>query len=259
MTRNHKKRTYANNNSANASDGEYITRSISESETDRSEQNSSIEDNLLSETNQLSALLKRLETLEKLQATNNKINNRRIEPILDDTNNNISKKKQRKKNSKTNKRNHKDDSSSETESTSNEDSIESLRLMITAKYEKSVPEYCKISENKKNEIIRRVKVTRTPSPENHTRSITDSCTTSVSCIPLTTLQQPNANEVQDISSDYTNEASETPSKKPQNSGYSHMLHSNNNPVKKATEAKTQSNDLVNETTEASNIKNNAKK
>ncbi|CAG8570817.1 872_t:CDS:2 [Cetraspora pellucida] len=166
---------------------------------------------------------------------------------------------------------------------------ELLRLMITAKYEKSVSKYRKISENEKNEIIRSVigdtekrkmnshlsynskknnnkEVTRTPSPENHTRSITDSGTTSVSRIPLTTLQQPNANEVQDISSDYTNKASETPSKKFQNSGYSHMLRSkihtktqSNNPVKKATEAKTRSNDLVNETTEASNIKNNAKK
>ncbi|CAG8585566.1 10135_t:CDS:2, partial [Racocetra fulgida] len=118
---------------------------------------------------------------------------------------------------------------------------ESLRLMITAKYEKSIPEYRKILENEKNEIIRRVKVTRTPSPENRTRLITDSGTTSVSCTPLTTLQQPNANEVQDIiSSDSTNEALETPSKKLQNSGCSRI----NNPVKKATEAKTRSNDLV---------------
>ncbi|CAG8665101.1 10526_t:CDS:2, partial [Racocetra persica] len=83
-------------------------------------------------------------------------------------------------------------------------------------------------------LVTSVKVTRTPSPENCTRLITDSGTTSVSRIPLTT-QQPNANEVQDISSDYTNEASETP------------------------KAKTRSNDLVNETTEASNIKNNAKR
>ncbi|CAG8754910.1 13049_t:CDS:1, partial [Racocetra fulgida] len=82
---------------ANASNGEDITRSISESETDRSKQNSSIEDILLSETNQLSALLKQLETLEKLQATNNKINNQRIKLIPDNTNNNISKKKKRKK------------------------------------------------------------------------------------------------------------------------------------------------------------------
>ncbi|CAG8724932.1 9233_t:CDS:2, partial [Racocetra fulgida] len=85
-------------------------------------------------------------------------------------------------------------------------------------------------------------VTRTPSPENRTRSITDSGTTSVSRTPLTTLQQPNANEVQDIISlDSTNEALETPSKKLQNSGRSRI------------------NDLVNKTTEAANIKNNAKK
>ncbi|CAG8736287.1 2412_t:CDS:2, partial [Dentiscutata erythropus] len=228
MTCNNKKKTYANNNSANTSDGEDITWSILEFETERSEQN--FKDNRLSETNQLS-------------------------------------------------RNYKDSSSLETKSTSNEDSIpvpiekpseatyinipkllkiekpiynnyqESLHLMITAKYEKSIPEYRKISETEKNEgsfltacdwairwMMRGIINNKYFSTETH--EFLEEFVSSLGS-SLLELQVQKIIQVQDISSDYTNKASETPSKKPQNSGRSHMLRSNNNPVKKATEAKTE--------------------
>lgn len=70
-----------------------------------------------------------------------------------------------------------------------------------------------------------LEVTRTPSPVNRTRSTSDTGTTSTSRTPLTTLQQLNANEIQDVGSNYTNESSEIPSKKPQTSGYGRPLRS----------------------------------
>ncbi|CAG8507546.1 3643_t:CDS:2 [Scutellospora calospora] len=253
-----KKRTHTSNQSTNTSDREGITQSISESETDRSEQNSDIEDNPPSKTNELLALLKRLKTLEKLQATNDK----------------------------------NDSSSSGMESTSDEDSIalpiekpsETMYINISKflKIDKpiynsyrNVPEYRRISEKEKNEIIKRrknpmfpltvcdwairqmmrgiinnkcntekrkmnghsshnskknnkdpstethetleefisslgtssIEVTRTSSPVRSTSNIS---TTSTSRSPLTTLQQSNADETQDVSLNYTIEALETP-------------------------------------------------
>ncbi|CAG8681974.1 13313_t:CDS:10, partial [Dentiscutata erythropus] len=187
MVLNKKKGASAISRNSNASDQEEATRSISESEIYRSEQSSDNEDEPFSKTNKISALIKRLETLEKLQTAHNKVKNKKIELISDDTNNDASK-KQKKKKSKSNKKNHKDTFSSGTES-NDEDSIpvpiekpsettyinipkylkidksiynsyriiESLRLMIMAKYEKNVPGFRQIPESEKSEIIKRFK------------------------------------------------------------------------------------------------------
>ncbi|CAG8490854.1 2536_t:CDS:2 [Racocetra fulgida] len=72
MVLNKKKGASAISRSPNASDREEVTRSISESETDRSEQSSDSEDEPFSKTNKMSTLIKRLETLEKLQTAHNK-------------------------------------------------------------------------------------------------------------------------------------------------------------------------------------------
>ncbi|RIB27964.1 hypothetical protein C2G38_2239808 [Gigaspora rosea] len=129
----------------------------------------------------LLALVKRLETLEKLQTTYNKINNQRMEPTLDDTNNNASKKKKRKKipnpiRGITRKMIHlvqkRRPMPIEKPSATMYINIpkflkidkpiynsyrESLHLIITAKYENNVSEFRKISENEKSEIIKRFK------------------------------------------------------------------------------------------------------
>ncbi|CAG8627728.1 7833_t:CDS:2, partial [Racocetra fulgida] len=247
------------------------------SETDRSEQNSDIEDDHLSKTNQISALIKRLETLEKLQPNYNKVNNRKNEPIQNDNNNDISRKKKGKKNLKSNKRSRKMNNSSSSEIESASDKEDSIPMLIEKPSETTyinIPKFLKIDKpiynSYQNDKIRNkglptetresfeefvaglgtsVKVNKTQSPPNNTRSTS---ITFASRTPLTTLQ-PNineTNEIQDISSNSIIGTSGTSSKKSQNSGC--ML-------RPKSPTKARSNDPVNEVTEAATIKKSAKK
>ncbi|CAG8730533.1 23314_t:CDS:2, partial [Gigaspora rosea] len=164
------------------------TRSISESETYRSEQSSDNEDEPFSKTNKMSVLIKRLETLEKLQAAYNKVKNQKLKLILDDTDNDpVPIKKPNEaiyvnipKFFKIDKPIY-------------NSYQESLRLMIMAKYEKNISEFRQIPKSKKSEIIKRMndsidynqplEVTRTSSPQNNSDILDISSTTEVSEIP----------------------------------------------------------------------------
>ncbi|CAG8726332.1 10130_t:CDS:2, partial [Racocetra persica] len=122
--------------SPNASNREEVTQSISELETDRSEQSSDSEDEPFSKTNKMSALIKRLETLEKLQTAHNKPVP--IEKPSETMYVNIPK-------------------FLKIDKPIYNSYQESLRLMITAKYEKNVPEFRQIPESEKSGIIKRFK------------------------------------------------------------------------------------------------------